>query len=187
MPIPTEMRPATVASATVTTAKETFARDAMIAWFRGEFAAANAIIDVLCNHLADISGGGGGEEDYDSVFSAIDRRRANWIDILHMQKYHPIADVAIELNKVVAKRIALADDEDMNRKVIDVRDVELEDQDYENDRTKLPIEDKIVQNVAVAEDSPDNDITDEGKYTNYYFLNHLNLRPIFVSARQKAT
>ena len=36
---------------------EVFARDAILAWFRGEFAAANAIIDALCGHLAEIDGG----------------------------------------------------------------------------------------------------------------------------------
>lgn len=33
---------------------EAYAKDAIIAWFRGEFAAANAIIDALCNHMRQL-------------------------------------------------------------------------------------------------------------------------------------
>ncbi|XP_019197460.1 PREDICTED: uncharacterized protein LOC109191313 isoform X2 [Ipomoea nil] len=81
---------------------DSFAKDAVIAWFRGEFAAANAVIDALCNHLTQLEGGGGSE--YESVFAAIHRRRLNWIPILQMQKYYTIADVALELRKVSAKK-----------------------------------------------------------------------------------
>ncbi|XP_042475202.1 RNA demethylase ALKBH10B isoform X2 [Macadamia integrifolia] len=84
---------------------ETFARDAIIAWFRGEFAAANAIIDALCNHLTQLDGFDGHGAEYDSVFAAIHRRRLNWIPILQMQKYFSIADVALELKKVAAKKM----------------------------------------------------------------------------------
>ncbi|KAF6154209.1 hypothetical protein GIB67_026695 [Kingdonia uniflora] len=79
-----------------------FARDANIAWFRGEFAAANAIIDALCNHLTQLDCGG---SEYESVFAAIHRRRLNWIPVLQMQKYFSIADVAMELRGVVSKKI----------------------------------------------------------------------------------
>nr|GMD18572.1 RNA demethylase ALKBH10B-like [Ipomoea batatas] len=82
---------------------DSFAKDAVIAWFRGEFAAANAIIDALCNHLTQLEGGGGGSE-YESVFAAIHHRRLNWIPILQMQKYYSIADVALELRKAAAKK-----------------------------------------------------------------------------------
>ncbi|OIW12689.1 hypothetical protein TanjilG_24622 [Lupinus angustifolius] len=75
---------------------DSFAKDAILNWFRGEFAAANAIIDALCVHLAHL----GGASDYDSVFAAIHRRRLNWIPVLQMQKYHSIADVALQLRKV---------------------------------------------------------------------------------------
>lgn len=81
---------------------DTFAKDAIIAWFRGEFAAANAIIDSLCNHLVLVDGG---KSEYESVFSAIHRRRLNWIPILQMQKYYSIADVAVELRRVAEKKI----------------------------------------------------------------------------------
>ncbi|RDX66490.1 hypothetical protein CR513_54731 [Mucuna pruriens] len=73
---------------------DSFAKDAILAWFRGEFAAANAIIDALCAHLAASA------SDYDAVFAAIHRRRLNWIPILQMQKYHSIADVTLELRRV---------------------------------------------------------------------------------------
>lgn len=82
---------------------EGFAKDAIIAWFRGEFAAANAIIDALCSHLAQLAGDGGGSE-YEAVFAAIHQRRLNWIPILQMQKYYSIADVALELRKVAAEK-----------------------------------------------------------------------------------
>lgn len=83
---------------------EAFARDAIIAWFRGEFAAANAIIDALCSHLTQIDGVEDRGSDYDSVFAAIHRRRLNWIPVLHMQKYFSIAGVATELRRVAAKK-----------------------------------------------------------------------------------
>ncbi|KAK9151331.1 hypothetical protein Syun_009640 [Stephania yunnanensis] len=61
---------------------ETFA---IIAWFRGEFVAANAIIDALCGHLAESDGAGGSE--YES-----------------MQKDYSIADVTTELRRVSERK-----------------------------------------------------------------------------------
>ncbi|MQL72411.1 hypothetical protein Taro_004751 [Colocasia esculenta] len=89
---------------------EVYARDAIIAWFRGEFAAANAIIDALCNHLTQIDGRGSAAGDYEAVFAAIHRRRMNWIPVLHMQKYFSIADVAIELRRAAAARRRAAEE-----------------------------------------------------------------------------
>lgn len=86
----------------MTAASEAFAKDAIIAWFRGEFAAANAVIDALCSHLTQLEGGEAAA--YESAFAAIHRRRLNWIPILQMQKYFSIADVAVELKKVVEKK-----------------------------------------------------------------------------------
>ncbi|XP_027097315.1 RNA demethylase ALKBH10B [Coffea arabica] len=97
MVMPTVMQPAPGVM------PEAYAKDAIIAWFRGEFAAANAIIDALCSHLKQLEGGGGSE--YESVFAAIHRRRLNWIPILQMQKYYSIADVALELRKVAATKM----------------------------------------------------------------------------------
>ncbi|KAJ4965230.1 hypothetical protein NE237_017079 [Protea cynaroides] len=45
---------------------EMFARDSIIAWFKGEFAAANAIIDALCNHLTQLDGFAGQGAEYES-------------------------------------------------------------------------------------------------------------------------
>lgn len=83
-------------------APEVAARDAVIGWFRGEFAAANAMIDALCGHLAQIGGGGGAE--YEAAFAALHRRRANWFPVLHMQKFYPVADVTAELRRVADAR-----------------------------------------------------------------------------------
>ncbi|GAB4829769.1 hypothetical protein Ancab_019424 [Ancistrocladus abbreviatus] len=92
---------------------EMAAKDAIIGWYKGEFAAANAIIDALCKHLTqlnNISGdGGGSSSEYEAVFAAIHRRRLNWIPVLQMQKYFSIADVALELRKVVASKKAAKD------------------------------------------------------------------------------
>lgn len=95
-------RPVVVPAGAAATVTDAIAKDAVLAWFRGEFAAANAIIDALCGHLAQVSDGGGSE--YEAVFGAIHRRRLNWIPVLQMQKYHPIADVAVELRKVTAAK-----------------------------------------------------------------------------------
>uniref|UniRef100_A0ACD5TH39 Uncharacterized protein n=1 Tax=Avena sativa TaxID=4498 RepID=A0ACD5TH39_AVESA len=72
------------------------ARDAVIGWYRGEFAAANAVIDALCGHLAQI----GGAAEYEAVYAALHRRRLNWFPVLHMQKFYSINDVASELRRV---------------------------------------------------------------------------------------
>lgn len=98
-----KMIPTTVQQAP-TMVSEAFAKDAIIAWFRGEFAAANAIIDALCNHLMQLEEEHRGRSEYESVFAAIHRRRLNWIPILQMQKYHSIGDVAVELRRVAAAK-----------------------------------------------------------------------------------
>ncbi|XP_041992254.1 RNA demethylase ALKBH10B-like isoform X1 [Salvia splendens] len=88
----------------MTAASEAFAKDAIIAWFRCEFAAANAVIDALCSHLTQLEDGSASAASYESAFAAIHRRRLNWIPILQMQKYFSIADVTAELKKVVEKK-----------------------------------------------------------------------------------
>ncbi|XP_040379899.1 RNA demethylase ALKBH10B isoform X2 [Oryza brachyantha] len=85
-------------------APEVAARDAVIGWFRGEFAAANAVIDALCGHLAQI----GGDAEYEAVFAALHRRRLNWFPVLHMQKFYSVADVAAELRRVADARASAA-------------------------------------------------------------------------------
>ncbi|XP_056176041.1 RNA demethylase ALKBH10B [Syzygium oleosum] len=96
LPPPQQQQPAMLAA-------DALARDSVVAWFRGEFAAANAIIDALCGHLARLGGGGPG---YEAVFAAVHRRRMNWIPVLQMQKYHSIADVAVELDRVASRKEA---------------------------------------------------------------------------------
>ncbi|XP_076952241.1 RNA demethylase ALKBH10B-like [Bidens hawaiensis] len=96
--------------ATAAVMPEALAKDAIISWFRGEFAAANAIIDALCGHLSQFEGG---RRDYEVVFAAIHRRRLNWIPILQMQKFFSIADVTTELQKVKMR----GGDENVNAKV----------------------------------------------------------------------
>jgi hypothetical protein len=74
----------------------------MNTWFRGEFAAANAIIDALCGHLME---GNGSAAEYEGVMAALHRRRLNWIPVLQMQKYHSISQVTLELQTATAKRL----------------------------------------------------------------------------------
>ncbi|GAB4853458.1 hypothetical protein Ancab_017648 [Ancistrocladus abbreviatus] len=110
MRVPVEVVPPQAASAAAVASAvgvtppvaEMVARDSILAWYRGEFAAANAIVDALCNHLTqlnNIGAVGGSSSEYEAVFIAIHRRRLNWIPVLQMQKYFSIADVALELRK----------------------------------------------------------------------------------------
>lgn len=75
-------------------------RDVFISWIRGEFAAANAIIDALCNHLRSVGEAG----EYESVMACIQQRRYNWISILQMQHYYSVADVALALQQVTSAK-----------------------------------------------------------------------------------
>lgn len=75
-------------------------RDVFISWIRGEFAAANAIIDALCNHLRSVGEAG----EYESVMASIQQRRYNWISILQMQHYYSVADVALALQQVTSAK-----------------------------------------------------------------------------------
>ncbi|KAK1560940.1 hypothetical protein Q3G72_032561 [Acer saccharum] len=147
---------------------DAFAKDAILAWFRGEFAAANAIIDSLCGHLAQLSGGGGRGEgsEYEEVFTAIHRRRLNWIPVLQMQKYHSIADVTVELRKVGEKmaelkrcggekRIDEINDYTEEEEVVVIQD----DEKMTESEEKLEAEEAP---VVEEDDSPNSDITDSG-------------------------
>ncbi|KAK9276729.1 hypothetical protein L1049_006265 [Liquidambar formosana] len=75
-------------------------RDGFIGWLRGEFAAANAIIDLLCQHLRLIGEPG----EYDFLVACIQQRRCNWNAVLHMQQYFSIAEVLYALQQVTWKR-----------------------------------------------------------------------------------
>ncbi|XP_060178269.1 RNA demethylase ALKBH10B-like [Lycium barbarum] len=121
---------------------ETFAKDAILAWFRGEFAAANAIIDALCNHITQLEGGTSSE--YESVFASIHRRRLNWIPILQMQKYCSIAEVTLDLRKVAQKKMKDREEEfatEVNADVASSNSLEFSENGH---------------------DSPESDITDTG-------------------------
>jgi hypothetical protein len=75
-------------------------RDGFISWLRGEFAAANAIIDSLCHHLRAVGEAG----EYDLVVGCIQQRRSNWNHVLHMQQYFSVGEVIVALQQVVLRR-----------------------------------------------------------------------------------
>lgn len=124
---------------------DTIAKDAILAWFRGEFAAANAIIDALCSHLARLDAG----SEYEAVFAAIHGRRLNWIPVLQMQKYHSIADVALELKRVAETKLEAASFGNV------------ETNKFSDEKVKISVENGHVAQEE-EEDSPDSDITDSG-------------------------
>ncbi|KAI3473488.1 hypothetical protein Pfo_030943 [Paulownia fortunei] len=169
-----------------TAASEAFAKDAIIAWFRGEFAAANAIIDALCSHLTQLEGGGGGAA-YESAFAAIHRRRLNWIPILQMQKYYSVADVTLELKKVAEKK--------REETVADAKEIEeladggctsafdeKEKEKEKNLESWVESNDKIRGEVVdedgggeMVDDSPQSEITDSGSQEVQPFPEHVDI------------
>ncbi|XP_062210504.1 RNA demethylase ALKBH10B-like [Phragmites australis] len=75
-------------------------RDGFISWLRGEFAAANAIIDLLVVHLRAVGDPG----EYDHVAAAVQQRRHHWAPVIHMQQFFPVADVAFALRQAGWRR-----------------------------------------------------------------------------------
>jgi len=75
-------------------------RDNFMSWLRGEFAAANAIIDSLCQHLRIVGEPG----EYDFVLSSIQQRRCNWTVVLHMQQYFSVAEVLYAIQQVAWRK-----------------------------------------------------------------------------------
>ncbi|KAK8567400.1 hypothetical protein V6N12_005990 [Hibiscus sabdariffa] len=75
-------------------------RDGFIYWLRGEFAAANAMIDFLCQHLREVGDAG----EYEAVIACIQQRRCHWNPVLHMQQYFSVAEVSQALQQVVWRR-----------------------------------------------------------------------------------
>jgi hypothetical protein len=75
-------------------------RDGFISWLRAEFAAANAIIDSLCQHLQAV----GDHNEYESVIGSIHHRRLAWSQVLTMQQFFPVADVSYNLQQIAWKR-----------------------------------------------------------------------------------
>lgn len=152
---------------------DSFAKDAIIAWFRGEFAAANAIIDALCNHLTQleaVGGGAGGGSDYETVFSAIHRRRLNWIPILQMQKYYSIADVTLELRRVAEEKKVKGGEcedakkiEEMNVSVsLNEKEKSREIAEEESMESNDNAGGEVVDEDSIRDDSPESEITDTG-------------------------
>ncbi|KAA8550907.1 hypothetical protein F0562_002591 [Nyssa sinensis] len=166
VPVGSMMMPTTVQPAPMMTS-ESFSKDAIIAWFRGEFAAANAIIDALCNHLTQLEGGGGGS-DYESVFTAIHRRRLNWIPILQMQKYYSIADVALELRRVATKKTKETEEgEDVKKHEelkISFNELKKSREFYEEESMESNENGggEVVDEDASRDDTPKSEITDTG-------------------------
>lgn len=144
---------------------ETFAKDAIIAWFRGEFAAANAIIDALCNHITQLEGG---RSEYESVFSAIHRRRLNWIPILQMQKYYSIADVTLELRKIAARKVSdRVEIADVKHSEVIKESINCHDEESENGGGEVVDEDSVRDD---SNGSPESEITDTGSQEVQHFL-----------------
>ncbi|KAH7277346.1 hypothetical protein KP509_39G046200 [Ceratopteris richardii] len=75
-------------------------KDVYIGWLRSEFAAANAIIDSMCQHLQSMGNPG----DYDTVFSCLNKRRQPWISTLYMQQFFSVAEVVNSLQQVTQKK-----------------------------------------------------------------------------------
>lgn len=75
-------------------------RDGFMNWLRSEFAAANAIIDCLVQHLRVVGEGG----EYDFVVGAIEQRRVNWNQVLLMQQYYSVSEVGYALQQVAWRR-----------------------------------------------------------------------------------
>ncbi|KAI8574575.1 hypothetical protein RHMOL_Rhmol01G0365200 [Rhododendron molle] len=153
--VPTTMIPTMVQAM----ASEAYAKDAIIAWFRGEFAAANAIIDALCNHLRQLEVEGSGGSEYESAFAAIHRRRLNWIPILQMQKYHSVADVVLELGRVAA--VKKVGDRVEGREV--KRSEEMKGLENEEGRSLVDCEEESVDEDSTRDDSPNSEVTGTGK------------------------
>ncbi|CAA0393365.1 unnamed protein product [Arabidopsis thaliana] len=163
--VPVQVPPATVVS-------EGLGKDALISWFRGEFAAANAIIDAMCSHLRIAEEAVSGSE-YEAVFAAIHRRRLNWIPVLQMQKYHSIAEVAIELQKVAAKKA-----EDLKQKKTEEEAEEDLKEVVATEEEEVKKEcfngEKVTENDVngdvedVEDDSPTSDITDSGSHQDVH-------------------
>lgn len=89
--------PSVTSPATVSISDE---RDLFISWLRAEFAAANAIIDLLLSHLR-LTGGPG---EYEHVAASLLQRRTHWVPLIHLQQYFPVAEVAMALQHSAWRR-----------------------------------------------------------------------------------
>ncbi|THG15481.1 RNA demethylase ALKBH10B-like [Camellia sinensis] len=172
------MAPTTVQPAPTAMMSEAFAKDAIIAWFRGEFAAANAIIDELCNHVTQLEGGV--RTEYESAFAAIHRRRLNWIPIIQMQKYYSIADVALELRRVAAKKM---EEREGGEDVVTKSEEEVKVSANEEEKGREVYEEEsvessggeVVDEDSIRDDSPESEITDTGSQEVQPTLDNMDL------------
>ncbi|XP_057438824.1 RNA demethylase ALKBH10B-like [Lotus japonicus] len=141
---------------------DSYAKDAILAWYRGEFAAANAIIDALCGHLKDLAD----PSDYASTFAAIHRRRFNWIPVIQMQTYHSIADVTLELQKVAENMKQREGGRSTGGESEFHPKVKIEEKEKEVLVENVGNGDAVADAEASAEaedyDSPESEITDSG-------------------------
>lgn len=135
---------------------DSFAKDAILAWFRGEFAAANAIIDTLCGHLAHLATA---SSEYEATFAAIHRRRMNWIPVIQMQKYHSIADIALELRRVADRKTETEGARKSESSLDDEQKLEKE---------TLETAGNEADEAAPEYDSPDSEITDSGNSYKFH-------------------
>ncbi|XP_010422515.1 PREDICTED: uncharacterized protein LOC104707789 [Camelina sativa] len=168
--VPVQVPPGTVVS-------EGLGKDALISWFRGEFAAANAIIDAMCSHLRVTTEEAVSGSEYEAVFAAIHRRRLNWIPVLQMQKYHSIAEVAIELQKVAAKKaedLKLKKTEEAEQDLKEAATAEEEEEKVIKKKDDCIDGEKVTENEIngdvedVEDDSPTSDITDSGSHQDVH-------------------
>ncbi|CAL5427839.1 unnamed protein product [Camellia sinensis] len=172
------MAPTTAQPAPTAMMSEAFAKDAIIAWFRGEFAAANAIIDELCNHVTQLEGGV--RTEYESAFAAIHRRRLNWIPIIQMQKYYSIADVALELRRVAAKKM---EEREGGEDVVTKSEEEVKVSANEEEKGREVYEEEsvessggeVVDEDSIRDDSPESEITDTGSQEVQPTLDNMDL------------
>ncbi|KAK9726151.1 hypothetical protein RND81_05G193400 [Saponaria officinalis] len=144
-------------------------KEVVLEWYKGEFAAANAIIDALCHHLVQITGGDNGRvtPEYDCVLAAIHQRRMNWIPVLQMQKYFTIADVTTELRKAAAATVMKGKSGGDGGDAVVVK---VESHDH------VKCEGNGVNgSVSEGDDSPDSDITDTGSHEVQAILDHIEV------------
>ncbi|KAL5721821.1 hypothetical protein ACHQM5_005417 [Ranunculus cassubicifolius] len=120
-------------------------RDRFISWLRGEFAAANAIIDCLCNHLRAIGEPG----EYDVLMGCVQQRRVTWNPVLHMQQFFSIAEVTYALQQTAWKK-----QQQKNFDKVKVSDKEFKRSGSQGTRQWFRVENKENQNAIVENRSP---------------------------------
>lgn len=164
-------------------------KDKVIEWYRGEFAAANAIIDTLRHHLVQLAGGDDVHipEEYETAFSVIQRRRLNWIPVLQKQDYFTIADVALELRKASARARRREREGEANMEVVDETTEKIEEEVAQGFKTKDEIIDanhvkcngndngNANGNVTEDEESPDSEITDTSSHEVLAAFDHIDI------------